>query len=43
MNKKRAEGFDKSDLTDSKTLLVDCFHTALSKRQRKWQAYESES
>ena len=35
VNKKRAEGFDKSDLTDSKTLLVDCYPKVLSKRQRK--------
>ena len=43
VHKKRAEDFDKSDLTDSRTLLVDCYHKVLSKSQRKWQTYESES
>ena len=30
VHKKRAEDFDKSDLTDSRTLLVDCYHKVLS-------------
>ena len=43
VRKVRAEDFNKSDLSSSESYLVDCYHKVLSKEQRKWQTYETES
>ena len=39
----QAEDFTKEHLLSKTTLLVDCYHKVLSKGQKKWQTYETET